>query len=93
VANGQDGLDNPDRPPEPVAQVRVLPGALNFADGRTFSVAGQPALQGRVARCGGVTRRGRRKTGDRIPPMNVERPSTFEPPVHSCEIRPATAPS
>jgi hypothetical protein len=25
--NGQDGLDNPDRPPEPVAaQVRVLPG-------------------------------------------------------------------
>ena len=27
-SNDKDGLDKPDRPPEPVAQVRVLPGAL-----------------------------------------------------------------
>jgi hypothetical protein len=26
-ANSQDDLDEPDGPPEPVAQVRVLPGA------------------------------------------------------------------
>jgi len=28
VADGLDNLDDPDGPPEPVAQVRVLPGAL-----------------------------------------------------------------
>jgi len=28
----QDGLDNPDRLPEPVAQVRVLPGAPTAVD-------------------------------------------------------------
>jgi len=28
MADGQDRLDNTDGPPEPVAQVRVLPGAL-----------------------------------------------------------------
>ena len=27
-ADGQDGLGEPDGPPEPVAQFRVLPGAL-----------------------------------------------------------------
>jgi hypothetical protein len=34
AADGQDALDEPDDPPEPVAQVRVLPGAL-------FVLAGQ----------------------------------------------------
>ena len=29
MADGQDRLDNTDGPPEPVAQVRVLPGAPN----------------------------------------------------------------
>jgi hypothetical protein len=32
-ADGQDGLDEPDGPPEPVAQVRVLPGALSIFSG------------------------------------------------------------
>jgi hypothetical protein len=35
AADGQDGLDEPDGPPEPVAQERVLPGAL-------FDVARHP---------------------------------------------------
>ena len=39
-----DGLDNPDRPPEPVAQVRVLPGALS--DVMISALPGDSFLQG-----------------------------------------------
>jgi len=44
-ADGLDRMDNPDGPPEPVAQVRVLPGALSglgWSEG-SFEVATQVA--------------------------------------------------
>ena len=39
---GKDGLDKPDGPPEPVAQVRVLPGALRVVAGEGLFVSIRP---------------------------------------------------
>ena len=56
-----DGLDNPDRPPEPVAQVRVLPGALLMSD---FSTAGGLFSAGCAAAIGAFRRQGGVETPD-----------------------------